>query len=291
MKTEFERELEKLQHGDTRSILIGAMRNNPIFINCLFDEFKQTPKKKDVSKYLIQFNIDRNKEYELNEKMREFYNLKETPKEFCTHDITKTNIYRNFKDVEVVLCELMETMRDPNNKAEIICNIVETLHPEIKELVINTLIEDNENIYLNLNFVLMGNYATQTEKEKWHFVKVVFNDKLSEYKKEIPKRKTYIGIAERLSHYIKNATDFDLTYIIDSKKLPPEKQVEKPIWIGDKADAVRFCDKTGLKISEFNKCFDLSDSKKLLNANRSKDSFIDGDGKVEITNILKETLN
>lgn len=291
MKTEFERELEKLQQfGNTQSYLIGALKDNSIFRECLFDEFKQAPEKKDVSKYLSQFNTDKKKETELNAMIREFYSLIETPKEFYTHDITKTNIYQNFKDIEAVLCQMMETMREPEKIAKIICNIVETLHPEIKKLVIDTLIRDNENIYLNRNFVFgNGKRATQNEKEKWHFVKIVFNDKLSEYKKEIPKRKIYIGIAEKLSHYIKGATGYDISYIIDNKKLPPEK--EKFEWIGSKANAIRFCDETDLKTAQFNKCFDLSDGKKLLNANRSKDTYIDGHEKVEITHILKEILN
>lgn len=181
MKTDFNRELEKVKNGEKHSILIEALVNEPTFIDCLFDEFKQTPLKKDVSKYLSQFNTDKEKEKELNAMIKDFYSLKETPKEFYTHDITKTNIYQNFKAIEAVTRELRQTMIEPEKKAEIISNITATLHPNIKKLVINTLIKDNDNIYLNLNFVFgNGKRATQNEKEKWEFVKVVFNDKLSE---------------------------------------------------------------------------------------------------------------
>lgn len=181
MKTDFNRELEKVKNGEKHSILIDALVNEPTFIDCLFDEFKQTPLKKDVSKYLSQFNTDKEKEKELNAMIKDFYSLKETPKEFYTHDITKTNIYQNFKAIEAVTRELRQTMIEPEKKAEIISNITATLHPNIKKLVINTLIKDNDNIYLNLNFVFgNGKRATQNEKEKWEFVKVVFNDKLSE---------------------------------------------------------------------------------------------------------------
>lgn len=282
MKTEFERELEKLQQfGNTQSYLIGALKDNSIFRECLFDEFKQTPMKKDVSKYLSQFNTDKEKETELNAMIREFYSLIETPKEFYTHDITKTNIYRKFKDIEVVLCQMMETMREPKDKAKIICNIVETLHPEIKKLVIETLIRDNENIYLNSNFVFgNGKRATQNEKDKWEFVKIVFNDKLREYQENLPKG--YIGIAEKLSHYIKNATDCDLTYIIDAKQIPP--YAKKFEWIGRKSDAIHFCDATKLNVSEFNKCFILQDKSELLHSNRSNADYKE----IEIINILKE---
>lgn len=219
MKTDFNRELEKVKNGEKHSILIEALVNEPTFIDCLFDEFKQTPLKKDVSKYLSQFNTDKEKEKELNAMIKDFYSLKETPKEFYTHDITKTNIYQNFKAIEAVTRELRQTMIEPEKKAEIISNITATLHPNIKKLVINTLIKDNDNIYLNLNFVFgNGKRATQNEKEKWEFVKVVFNDKLNEYlfNTKTKEKKGLTGSIGRPKVEVKEAI-----YYLHSKALLP----------------------------------------------------------------------
>lgn len=281
MKTEFELELRKLQQfANTHSKLIEALKDNTTFIECLLEEFKKAPKVKDFSKFLNQFKT-RKERYEQSEKELDFLRRKDITEKFYTHNIFATNIYKSFSVIETALRALKHSLAEPTQKAELIISIIPTLHPDIQVSVIDALIDDN----LNLNLIK----PTQKDIDEWNYVKAVFNDKLSQYKENLPKG--YIGIAEKLSHYIKGATDYALTYIIDRKKLPPEKQEEKPIWIGDKADAVRFCDKTGLKISEFNKCFVLFDGKKLLDANRSKDTYIDGDGKAEITNIIQEILN
>lgn len=245
MKAEFYTALHKVQQfGNTRSILIGALEENTNFIDSLFDEFKKTL------------------------------------------SITETNIYKQFVDIEVATSELTETLTEPERRAESVLLRIDKLHPNIRECVLDALIKDNDNIDLIINDVINGiGTTTRNEKDKWKRVKIMFNDKLIEYKRTLPKetdKKIYNGIAESLSHYIKGATDSDITIIIDTKQQPPYKN--KFNWIGSKSDAIHFCGATELKVSEFNKCFNLSDKSKLLHSNKSKAEYQE----IEIINILKE---
>lgn len=264
METQFKKDLSKVQQfGDTRSILISALEETPTFIECLFDEFKETS------------------------------------------NITETNIYKQFVDIEILTFDLMKTLANTERTAEIIINRIDELHPDIKEAVLNVLINEKENIYqtiknllpvLNKGSVLNKNSVPdrvtkpQDEKDNWDVEKIVFNNKLIEYKNTLPKetdKKIYKGIAESLNQYIKGANDSDLSYIIEYKKLPNESKFE---WIGKPADAVRFREVTELTRPEFNECFTLKDGKKLTHQNKTKDAYKDKVGNSEITNILKGIL-
>lgn len=93
------------------------------------------------------------------------------------------------------------------------------------------------------------------------------------------------NIEKKLSKWIEGATGKTLEEIIINKRLPDG--VKRPKWIGkNKADAILFCNKTKVKVSEWNKCFFFADGKKLKCGNKSNAQY----KTYEINDILDELM-
>lgn len=107
----------------------------------------------------------------------------------------------------------------------------------------------------------------------------------------------YNGLSKELrdNGFISDATDEILSHIIKYKNLPIG--TDKIIWKGKPVDAVRFCDYFGVNItSEWNKCFELCDGKKLKHSHRNKGGdndvvFKEEDGRCTINVILSKYPN
>lgn len=95
----------------------------------------------------------------------------------------------------------------------------------------------------------------------------------------------YPDIEKKLSKWIEGATGKTLEEIIINKRLP--EGVKRPKWIGkNKAEAILFCEKTKVEVSEWNKCFIFADGKKLKCSNKSNAQY----KTYEINDILDELM-
>jgi hypothetical protein len=70
--------------------------------------------------------------------------------------------------------------------------------------------------------------------------------------------------------YIRDATLHDFSEVMIYKRLPNSKKKRKILWLGSKADAVRFLDNFNFTIPEFNDSFVQKDGKKIDPHDRSK---------------------
>jgi uncharacterized protein YjhX (UPF0386 family) len=74
---------------------------------------------------------------------------------------------------------------------------------------------------------------------------------------------------EQFKPYFKNCSSIDLETIIEHKQLPIGRDVI--LWIGTKADAIRFIDHFKMTKAQFNKTFYFADGIKLHNKHKDKD--------------------
>lgn len=87
----------------------------------------------------------------------------------------------------------------------------------------------------------------------WHWTVAVPIGRINIALAQLEDVPVWNGIAADLSAYISDATDKTLSFICQQHRLPAG--VEKPRWLGTKADAARFARIVGLKAYQFNECF------------------------------------
>lgn len=160
-------------------------------------------------------------------------------------------------------------------------------------------IEKNKLFVKNLGYKTNTNIVCELDKDgnisqsvfdtkitlSWYEVEEIEQGLLKAKEEILPRPNIrYSGIAKQLEPWVSDADDTLIEEIIIHKKLILGR--EKLTWIGDKNDAIIFCDLTGVKVSEWNKCFTFSDQKKLLHAHRSDAQYKE----YEIEGILRKFL-
>ncbi len=176
MEQDFSNELSKLRSGS----LMDKLKNEREFRSLLFEQFKLSHKIRDFEKHLIKQQIDEEliNERQIKEEYKKFYSLKENdvPEDCLTNNIEATSIFKTLNEIEDVFNAFKETFIAPEQRAETIIDLIETLSHSIRETVANTIINDDWNIHLDIN------EANDEQRTEWLLARGVFNNYMNRYK-------------------------------------------------------------------------------------------------------------
>lgn len=244
IKEEFETEYRKVQQmGNTSISLLKNFENDKPFMDVFQNEFAAAPIFADVSKYFELHYSDEDFEKcysEGNPKMEshlidllnEFSQLitdNNVPLSCYTHNIKETNIYRQLKEIEIVINDLKKMEGFEQNakeyaqvKAEsVLREIAKIKYGEIQKPLIELIISDKGNIRIYLDN-LSGENDTKAMQRKGLYatLKDYFNSYLANYLKTLPPQQTETKTEQE--KFIIN--EYALAYIFDlfanNKQIP-----------------------------------------------------------------------
>ncbi|MDM1407438.1 hypothetical protein [Myroides sp. DF42-4-2] len=215
IEEEFNTEYRKIQQlGNTFINLFRSFEDDNEFMQAFQNEFSNTALKPDVSKYWIgqfgeenvnatilklkgiQSNIEKvPSEKELNDESRKFYNLigeGKEPKKCYTHIIVETNIYQQFRNIENILNSFKEMkdfdistdslLQQAKEFGEGLISEIQNLNYEpIRTKIIETIINDKENINSHLNGFLNNNFNKKEFEDNYAKAKMYLDNYLKIY--------------------------------------------------------------------------------------------------------------
>lgn len=225
MKTDLINQLDIQQRGS----LIHYLKDNETFINVLYKEFIETPKKRDFNKYIekvehLTSQLKAHQEGKLrndpiarvsfetdyHEQERIFFSKKdsEISESYLTHRLEDTLLYKTVQKIETVLQNAKKVQAPVKPQCKILINLINALDLSIRRTVANEVIkyldETNEFIFLNILSIKGGSLSLNEAKreehlhsaESWELSKIEFQDFLIEYLKELPKEKQGVRVED-----------------------------------------------------------------------------------------------
>lgn len=225
METDLINQLDIQQRGS----LIHYLKDNETFINVLYKEFIETPKKRDFNKYIekvehLTSQLKAHQEGKLrndpiarvsfetdyHEQERIFFSKKdsEISESYLTHRLEDTLLYKTVQKIETVLQNAKKVQAPVKPQCKILINLINALDLSIRRTVANEVIkyldETNEFIFLNTLSIKGGSLSLNEAKreehlhsaESWELSKIEFQDFLIEYLKELPKEKQGVRVED-----------------------------------------------------------------------------------------------